>query len=201
MSFTRPKREYGVDRFKDWYAPAQSEDPIHKQIIEERKKERMEIKNELIEDMLDVILKHKKEIKKVPQCSHINGASVWAAKRGLHAREADLDKDGTPEVVVFDKDGKTPYVVNGYKIAPSDYPIRKLYWENHQKASDRIKEPKGKWLREKMYTFEDDPDNQWGKKNIKATPLAVELSKYDGFRMPTRPKEMASPYSIFSKFI
>ena len=57
-------------------------------------------RKELIDDLLDIILKHKKEIRKVPQASHITTATEYARKRGLSATQVDLDKDGTPETVV-----------------------------------------------------------------------------------------------------
>jgi hypothetical protein len=41
----------------------------------------------------------------------------------------------------------------------------------------------------------------FGKKNIKLTELGEQMSKWHGYRMPTAPKKLASPYSAFSKLI
>ena len=199
MSLAVP-RKYTTSSFKDWYVPEREKTQEEKERELLNKQLRKVKKTDLVEDMLDIILKHKKEIRKIPQCSHINGAQDWARKRRLEAREADLDHDGTPEVVVFEKDGQTPYVVNGYALKPSDYAVRHEYWKTHQKDWQRVGEPMGDWIKG-AYTYEEDPDNRWNKKNIKTTKLGDDLSKWDGFRMPTKPKKQASPYSIFSKLI
>ena len=200
MSFTQP-REYGISRFKDWAVPKRKKTEEEKALKKEREEIRAVNKNELVEDLLDVILKHKKEIKKVPQCTYLQGAQQWAAKRRLEAREMDLDTDGTPEVIVFDKDGKTPYVVNGYRLVPSDYPVRRKYWSTHETESSRVKEPMGDWIRNNVYEYDEDATNMWKKNKIRMKELGHELSKWDGFRMPSKPKKLASPYSIFSKLI
>ena len=88
-------------------------------------------RKELLDDLLDIILKHKKEIRKVPQASHITSATEYAKKRGLSATQVDLDNDGTPETVVWDRSGRFPYIVNGYKLAPSDYHVRNAYCGTH----------------------------------------------------------------------
>ena len=194
----RPK----VSQFEQW-ARATSEDPEAKAIKEENEQYRNLSKNELIEDMLDIILRHKKEIKKVPQAMYPAGAQKWASRRGLYATETNIDNspDGSKEVVVFDRKGN-PMVVNGYMLKPSDYPVRRKYWDTHQTESSRVDEPMTNWLSKSgtVYTYEDD--GMFGKKNIKLTPFGEELrDKWDGFRMPTKPKQQASPYSVFSKLI
>ena len=194
-------RQYNVKRFEPYKVPKRAKLEDDEAVKEEYRQLRAAEKNELIEDMLDIILKHKKEIRKVPQCSSINSATDWAAKRRLQAREVDLDKDGTPEVVVFGADGKTPYVVNGYKLASSDYPIRREYWNTHSKPADRVKEPMHEWRSNAVYEYDTDPKNVWKKDNIRMTETGRKLAKFDGFRMPTQPKSVSSPYAIFSKLI
>ena len=194
-------RQYNVKRFEQYKVPKRAKREEDEAVKEEYRQLRRAEKNELIEDMLDIILKHKKEIKKVPQCSAIDSATDWAAKRRLLAREVDLDKDGTPEVVVFGADGKIPYVVNGYKLASSDYPIRREYWSSHRSQADRVGEPMHEWKSSAVYAYDTDPNNVWKKDNIRKTEVGKKLAKFDGFRMPTQPKSVSSPYAIFSKLI
>lgn len=194
-------RQYNVKSFEPYKVPKREKREEDEAVKEEYKQLRRAEKNELIEDMLDIILKHKKEIKKVPQCSSLNSATDWAAKRRLLAKEVDLDDDGTPEVVVFGADGKTPYVVNGYKLTPSDYPIRREYWSTHTTPAARVGEPMHEWKSGAVYEYETDPKNVWKKDNIKLTKTGKNLAKFDGFRMPTQPKSVSSPYAIFSKLI
>ena len=94
-------RQYNVKSFEQYKVPKRAKREEDEAVKAEYRQLRSAEKNELIEDMLDIILKHKKEIKKVPQCSAIDSATDWAAKRRLLAKEVDLDDDGTPEVVVF----------------------------------------------------------------------------------------------------
>ena len=192
-----------VQDFQKWKPDTTyDKDPELELIKRENEEYRGRVKDELLEDLYDIILKHKKEIRKIPQCSTINGASNWAAKRGLRAAETNIDNspDNTKEIVVFDKKGK-PFVVNGYTLRPSDFPVRNKYWETHSKESDRIKEPMNDWLRKKGGIYNYEEDGMFGKKNIKLTALGKEISKWDGYRMPTAPKQLASPYSAFSKLI
>ena len=202
MSFgNRRKERYTTKDFEEW-VPKESEYPddgLDDELREQLKEERKAYKEELLQDFYDVILRHKKEIKKVPQCSTMKGAQEWARKRRLVAKNVDLDGDNTKEIVVFDKKGN-PFVVNGYKLAPSDYPIRKMYYKEHDTPEKRINKPMREWLRESVYTYDKDPENPWRVKNIKTTELGDKLSKY-GFKMPAKPKKEQSPYSIFSKLI
>ena len=158
-------------------------------------------REELLEDMLDLILKHKKELKKIPACSHISTAQNWAAARKLVAKEVDLDGDGTPETVVYDRSGKHPYVVNGYKLAPSDYHIRHEYYKTHPTESKRIEQPMREWIQDEVYETKKDPNNQWVVRSVTNKALGNKLAAWNGYSMPSKPKKRASPYSIFSKLI
>ena len=90
-----------------------------------------ERREDILDSMLNLILNHKKEIQKIPSCTTLRGAQAWCDKRpgsGFRAHMADIGGDPENEVVVYDKAGK-PVIVNGYRIKPSDYGIRKLYRE------------------------------------------------------------------------
>ena len=158
-------------------------------------------REELLEDLLDIILKHKKEIRKVPIASNIRTAQPWAQARGLVAKEVDLDDDGTPETVVYDRSGKHPYIVNGYKLAPSDYAIRHEYYKVNDTPSKRVRQPMKKWIQDEVYDVTKDPNNPWIVKSITRKAAGNRLAEWDGFSMPSKPKKRASPYAIFSKLI
>ena len=154
----------------------------------------------LLDDMLDLILKHKKELKKVPAASHITTATEWAKKRGLSATTKDLDGDGQEETIVWDKSGRYPYIVNGYKLAQSDYPLRNAYWGSHPTAEDRAFEPMDDWVRDKVYHTTKNASNEWVTDKVELTEAGKKLKDW-GYGMPTKPKKTMTPYAIFSKLI
>ena len=62
-----------------------------------------------LQSMIDIILKHKKEITKIPSATTLKGAQAWAAKRpnaGFRVAYTDIGGDPEKEVVVYDKAGR-----------------------------------------------------------------------------------------------
>ena len=150
--------------------------------------------------MIKLILDHKKEITKVPQASTIRGAQEWAAKHpGFRATLEDIGGDSEKEVVVFDKAGR-PFMVNGYKLKASDYGVRKAYWTANPTVEDRAGNPMKEWAQDYVWKSEEDPDNMWNSSVTKNEANYNSLKEW-GYRMPTKPKKEMSPYSIFSKLI
>ena len=156
-------------------------------------------REDMYDSLMNLILKHKMEMTKVPAASSLNTAQAWAQKRGLRAGERDLDGDGHPETVVFDKSGK-PFIINGYKLKASDYPIRREYWSRHPTAEDRAAEPMREWIRDQAYDVRVNPENKWVNDKISKTQFGTNLKAW-GYKMPAKPKKRLSPYSIFSKLI
>ena len=158
-------------------------------------------REDLIDSMLNLIVNHKKSLKLIPQCSHPDTAREWASKRGLSVTTPDLDNDpATQEVVVWDKSGRYPYVVNGYQLERSDYPTRNAYWGTHQTAESRMEEPMDEWVSNKVYNVKTRDDNKWIVDAVDVTQLGRNIERY-GYGMPTKPKKMMTPYAIFSKLI
>ena len=152
--------------------------------------------------MINLILNHKKEITKVPSATTFNGAKAWAAKRpgqGYRVEYRDIGGDPEKEVVVFDKAGR-PFMVNGYKLKPSDYGLRKAYFEANPTSVERAGNPMKEWAQDFVWTTKKDPKNGWNRTVSKNTE-AYEKMKSWGYRMPTKPKTQISPYAIFSKKI
>ena len=162
------------DNFSKWTSGMDSfydEDPEAKLIKQENQDYRDSIKSEVLEDLYDIILKHKKELRKIPQCSHINGAQDWARKRRLEAREADLDHDGTRETVVWDRSGRFPYIVNGYKLSPSKQPLRKLFQKAKREGS--LDDPDAGY---RGYVRQLYGAGEWNEEGIRL--VGVSLSKF-----------------------
>ena len=160
-----------------------------------------EAQEDVMNSLLNIILTHKKEMQKVPHFSFVQSATAWLNKHprsGLRVQEKDLDGDGTQEVVMYNRAGK-PVVVNGYKLRASDYPQRRAYWAEHPEIEDRIGEPYGDWVRDKVYEVHDDPNNAW-KRSVRLSTKGQQLKDW-GYRVPTAPRKRDSPYSIFCKLV
>ena len=157
-----------------------------------------ENREDMYNAMLNLILKHKVELQKIPAASSLASATNWAAKRGLRAGEADLDKDGKPETIVYDKSGK-PYIINGYHLKASDYPIRKAFYTAFPTPEDRAGESMSSWIKQQAYSVQVDPDNPW-RQTVTNTPFGDRLKEW-GYRMPTRPKKKQSVFNIFCKLV
>ena len=153
----------------------------------------------LYDSMINMIVNHKMELQKIPQCSSLASAQTWAAKRGLRAGTQDFDGDGIQEIVVYNKAGQ-PMIINGYKPKRSDFAIRNAYWEENPTIENRIDAgPMREWITEKAYKVEPHKDNPW-KRTITTTEWGEKLKGY-GYKMPTKPKKSFSVFSVFSKLI
>ena len=157
-----------------------------------------EQKKNLFDSLVNLVVNHKMELQKIPACSHLNTATQWANKRGLRAGEHDFDKDGHPETVVYNKAGQ-PFIINGYKLKASDYPVRKAYWEAHPTSEDRAGESMKEWVMDMTYNEKIDEEKPW-KRTITTTPFGNKLKDW-GYRMPTKPKKQISVFSHFCKLI
>ena len=153
----------------------------------------------LYDSMINMIVNHKMELQKIPQCSSLATAEQWANKRGLRAGVQDFDGDGIQEVVVYNKAGQ-PMIINGYRPKASDFAIRNAYWEANPTYENRLDAgPMRQWITDKAYKVEPHEDNPW-KRTITTTPFGEKLKEY-GFKMPTKPKKQFSVFSVFSKLI
>ena len=154
-----------------------------------------------LQSMIDIILKHKKEITKIPSATTLKGAQAWAAKRpnaGFRVAYTDIGGDPEKEVVVYDKAGR-PFMINGYKMKPSDYGLRKAYYENNPTSEDRAGNPMRAWATEYAWETKEEDDNKWNR-SVRQSENYEKMKAW-GFRMPTKPKTEISPYAIFSKLV
>ena len=190
----------GVRRYKieDLDTVGRWEDP------NKQKRDDSEIKaarKDAFDSMLNLILTHKKEIVKVPACSSEKSALEWASKRpGYRVATKDIGGGPEEEVIVYDRSG-LPVIVNGYKVAASDWGVRNAYYEahpttEHRAAADTMRN----WAKDTFYKVTEDPTNPWKNTSVLPTKKAYKLKEL-GWKVPTQPKKQWSVYSIFSKNI
>ena len=162
-----------------------------------------EKREDILDSMLNLILNHKKELQKIPACTTFEGARAWCAKRpgsGFRAGLDDIGGDPESEVVVYDKSGK-PVIINGYRLKPSDYGIRKLYREAVDKDPEAmIGTSMRDWVTNQAWTTHESDENKWNLTVTKNNDVYDRMKSW-GYRMPSKPKAHATPYSIFSKLI
>jgi len=157
---------------------------------------------DLYDSLINLVLNHKKELKKIPEAMHISTAKPWAEKRGLRAETHDLNQDGDPDVIVYDKAGN-PLIINGYKPKNSDYYSRQMYTGAYPNKANRIVNPYGDFVNEVFYDYQA-PEKPWGtgKVNKKgADNKFYETAKRLGYRVPTRPRERSQPFALFTKLM
>ena len=172
----------------------------HQEDLRTKSTELSDAKTDAYNAMIKLILEHKKEITKVPAATTIAGATAWASKRpGFRATLEDIGGDSEKEVVVFDKAGN-PFMINGYKLKPSDYGLRKAYWEANPTSESRAANPMREWSQDYVWDTKEDPTNIWNQTVTKNTANYDKMKAW-GYRMPTKPKTELSPYSIFSKAV
>ena len=82
----------------------------------------------MYDDLINIILNYKKDIKFAPSAETYEGAEKYAKSHGLRIAPKDLDinHDGINDVVFYDKAGY-PVVINGYHLKPSQAPFRMMY--------------------------------------------------------------------------
>ena len=155
---------------------------------------------DLYNSLINLVVNHKMELQKIPAASHPETAAIWAEKKGLRAGQQDFNNDGHPETVIYNKAGN-PFIINGYKLKPSDYAIRNKYWGAHKTRADRIEAgPMREWIIDQAYKVDiPDPDRFWNR-NVSTTDFGHQLKKW-GYRMPTKPKKQLSVFQDFCKRI
>ena len=169
------------------------------------KRDRQMRGGDLYDSLINVILNHKKEIKKVPAAMSLEGANRYAKSLGNGYRAASVDlnpDDGLDEkeIVVYNKAG-IPVVINGYKLANSDFAYRKAYLTQYPRGMDpntKTKKSYQDWLDE-QWGYQA-PTNPWEE----ATIANEKVDMFDEFyghgyaqKMPR--KKTLTPNQIFAK--
>ena len=177
----------------------------HKYRIEEKPRESKQKDTETIYDkLIDIILEAKKDIKFHRSCETIDDATRYARTKGLRAREHDLNGDGITDVIIYNSAGK-PIMVNGYSIAPSEFPYRKEYLNKNPKPADRLKTGGYRqWKQDEIWGVKDDFDDD-GNRKVKYDnrDLPPSVSKYYdyGYAKLSAPKRKQSAHQMINKYI
>ena len=160
---------------------------------------------DLLNSLVNVILNHKKEVKKVPTAMTWKGAQKYAAQRkGFSAAMVDMNPgDGLDEeeVVVYNKAG-VPVIINGYKLTPSRFPYRRDYEEAKDESGfigdERIN--MREW-RKRKYGYKPGT-NLWDDSTLD-NETVNEFEKYadSGYAKLPKPPKSKSVYQIFCKLL
>ena len=154
--------------------------------------------------LINIILDAKKDIKFHKSCETIEGAERYAKSKGLRAREHDLNKDGISDVIIYNRAGK-PIMVNGYSIAPSEFPYRKAFLTKYPRPVDRLgKGGYKQWQRKEIWEVKDDFDEDGNREvkydNVNLPDMVSTYSGY-GYRKLAAPKRQQSSRQLINKFI
>ena len=157
-----------------------------------------EYNQDLYNSLVNIVLNHKAELQKIPALASPNAANQWAQARGLRSADVDLNKDGVKETIIYNKAGQ-PYIINGYKTRPSDYKVRRDYYEANPTVEDRIGNPMKSWAQNHYYDVKVDPERPWLRSVHKTD--AYRAAKEWGYKLATKPKKAQTPFAYFSKLI
>ena len=94
--------------------------------------------SDLYDDLINIILNAKKDIKYHPTCVTKDGAKKYAKSHGFRVSDTpvDVNNDGIEDIVVYNKAGN-PVMINGYTFAASDFPYKNKYYQ--ETPSNRAK--------------------------------------------------------------
>ena len=157
-----------------------------------------ENKTDLYDSLVNIVLNHKSELQKLPGLAAPKVAQKWAEDRGLRFRDHDLNNDGIMDSVIYNKAGQ-PFIINGYKIKPSDYKVRRDYYEANPTTEKRIGNPMKSWAQHYYYDINEDPERPW-KQSVKKTDKYREAKTW-GYKLGTKPKKQQTPFAYFSRLI
>ena len=95
-------------------------------------------KEDLYDSLVNLVLNHRVELKKMPSLMSVEDAQKFAEKSNGQYRykSVDLNEDGEPDIVLYNKAGQ-PVIINGYKAKASDFGYQNLFRKTHDTAKKR----------------------------------------------------------------
>lgn len=159
----------------------------------------------LYDQLINIILNAKKDIKHHRSCETFAGAERYAKSHDLRVGPpgTDINGDGFEDVVLYNKAG-LPVMINGYRITPSEYPYRQQYLNQNPTAAQRcdIGGYAG-WKRDLWEVdgdFDDKGERKVGKSNADP-PALVNFCDQHGWKKLSAPKAKLSVYQRINRWI
>lgn len=148
-------------------------------------------------ELVNIVAGLQKDVKRINQCLTLEGAKAYALKRkNWEASELDFTgpngkPDGINEVIVTDANGNIK-IINGYALAKSTYPQRKLYRTMYPTKEARKGHKYGEFI-DQLYAINDELDEN-------GEPYYVNsVESYGPQFAHIRPE--LKPKDVFKKFV
>jgi hypothetical protein len=163
-----------------------------------------EKKAKLYDAVMKIVLDNKMEMRKVPLAASMATAPAYAEKLGPHfeAQKVDLNKDGVPDTIIWNRKTMTPAYINGYKLVKSDWAAKDAYYTSHPTEAKRINEPYSDWKNNYKTFFNmeyPDPENPYNR-NVEVKKGFKKYAK-EGWFLPGKPQKKRTPYNIFCSIV
>ena len=161
---------------------------------------------QVFNNLIDVILNAKKDIVRINGLDDYETAKQYAEKRNLRIseKETDINHDGVNDVILYNKAGN-PVIVNGYKLVPSQQPVRKLY--QAARRTDALVKPEDgmRGFVKQLYGASDEWDDETGEREVRYSnnDPPEELAKLHerGWVLPAAPRKKLSAFQHVMKII
>jgi hypothetical protein len=157
------------------------------------------------EALVNLVLDHKMELKKIPLLGSAATAQKYlddhhmASKYRLDTTN-DLNGDNVPDVVVWNRRTQQPYTINGYRLKKSDWGARNMYYNENDTPEKRDGKSYSEWLNNNEFWDTTINKSNPYRRSIEPKGKAINYIKA-GWRIPKRPQKSIKPYTIFCRIV